>query len=95
MKVCDNNNYENDVTKFFKKCNNGKKRFKNNFDEKFLISISDALNDINLNDDSPKRNTTSSRYSKYNTKKNSGVIIVSDRDDEDKLSVVSEILNLL
>ena len=92
--MCDNNN-ENEVIKFFKKCNNGKKRIKNNFDEKFLINISDALNDINLNDESPKKNTTSSRYSRLNTKKNSGVIIISDRDDENKLSVYSEILNLL
>ena len=93
MKISNNN--ENDLMKFFKKCNSSKKSIKNNFDEKFLINISDALNDIDINDESPKKNTSSSRYSRHNTKKNSAVIIISDRDDENKLSVVSEILNLI
>ncbi len=92
--MSDNNN-ENDLLKFFKKWNSNKKSIKNNFDEKFLINISDALNDININDESPKKNTSSSRYNRYNTKKNSSVIIISDREDENKLSVVSEILNLI
>ena len=92
--MSDNNN-ENDLIKFFKKCNSNKKSIKNNFDEKFLINLSDALNDIDINDESPKKNTSSSRYNRYNTQKNSGIIIISDREDENKLSVVSEILNLI
>ena len=92
--MSDNNN-ENDLLKFFKKWNSNKKSIKNNFDEKFLINIRDALNDIDINDESPKKNKSSSRYSRHNTKKNSAVIIISDRDDENKLSVVSEILNLI
>ena len=83
-------NNENEIVNFMKKDKNNNKRFENNFDDQFLLNISNALNEINLIDES----TIMSSNSKI-TKKNSGIIIISNRDDENKLSIINEISNYI
>jgi len=81
-------NNENEIVNFMKKDKNNNKRFENNFDDQFLLNISNALNEINLIDES----TIMSSNSKI-TKRNSGIIIISNREDENKLSIINEISN--
>ena len=83
-------NNENEIVNFMKKDKNNNKRFENNFDDQFLLNISNALNEINLIDES----TIMSSNSKI-TKRNSGIIIISNREDENKLSIINEISNYI
>ena len=84
-------NNENEIVNFLKKYNNNKWNIENKFDDKFLLNISNALNEINLIDESKRRKSSKNKFPKRNSK----IIIISNREDENKLSIIEEVLNYI